>query len=132
VLRLRRPDFDGLNKLLHLSNKVVQEYGQPALYTKIPLNTKNSTGKSPSKKFPSALWAGMEDLSDAFHISIAWTLTSPDPDLLKLTKAIATDHMKGLDQIQIEIGELKSKVGNAVTNIPLPKAVSVGKGLFGS
>ena len=123
MLRLRRPDFDGLNKLLHLSNKVVQEYGQPALYTKIPLNTKKS---------PSALWAGMEDLSDAFHISIAWTLTSPDSDLLKLTKTVATDHMKGLDQIQIEIGELKSKVGNVVTNIPLPKAVSVGKGLFGS
>jgi U6 snRNA phosphodiesterase len=74
----------------------------------------------------------MEDLSDAFHLSIAWTLTSPNSDLLELTKRMTTDHMKELEQIQIEIGELKSKVGNVVTNIPLPKAVSVGKGLFGS
>ena len=33
--------------------------------------------------------------------------------------------------IQVKIEEIKSKVGNLVTNIRLPKTVSVGKGLFG-
>lgn len=73
----------------------------------------------------------MEDHSDAFHISIAWTLQSPESELLDLTRTIAMDHMKKLDQIQVHTEEIKSKVGNVVTNIPLPKAVSVGKGLFG-
>ena len=73
----------------------------------------------------------MEDLSDSFHISIAWTLKSPESELLKLTRTVAMDHMKEFDQVQVHTGEIKSKVGNVVTNIPLPKAVSVGKGLFG-
>lgn len=73
----------------------------------------------------------MEDVSDSFHISIAWTLTSPNPELLALTKTVASDQLTKLDGIQVEIGEIKSKVGNFVTNIPLPKTVSVGKGLFG-
>ncbi|KAE9368409.1 hypothetical protein N431DRAFT_381813 [Stipitochalara longipes BDJ] len=129
VLRLRKPELDGLNKLLHLSNQIVQEYGQPALYTRRPLQTKR---KPPAKKLPNARWVEMEDVSDAFHISIAWTLAAPNEELLEITTTVSTEYTQILDQIQVQIGEIKSKVGNVVTNIPLPKSVLVGKGLFGS
>jgi hypothetical protein len=131
VLRLKKPELNGLNKLLHLSNQVVQEYRQPVLYTKLSLHAGNSKRKAPAKKSPNTFWVDMQDVSDAFHISIAWTLTSPNPELLELTRVVATDHLTELDQIQVEIGEIKAKVGNVVTNVPLPKTVSVGKGLFG-
>jgi hypothetical protein len=72
----------------------------------------------------------MEDVSDSFHISIAWTLTSPNEELLKLTRTVTTDYVEKLDRIQVQIREIKSKVGNVVTSIPLPNSVIVGKGLF--
>jgi U6 snRNA phosphodiesterase len=87
--------------------------------------------KSTSKKMLKTSWDDMKDVSDAFHISIAWTLTEPGLELQELTKAMVTDHMKDLSQIQVKIEEIKSKVGNLVTNISLPRTVSVGKGLFG-
>jgi hypothetical protein len=87
--------------------------------------------KSTSKKTLKTFWDDMKDVSDAFHISIAWTLTKPTPELLELTKTMVTGHMKDLCQILVKIEEIKSKVGNLVTNISLPRTVSVGKGLFG-
>lgn len=86
--------------------------------------------KSTTKKTLKTFWDDMKDVSDAFHISIAWTLTEPDLELQELTKAMVMDHMKDLSQIQVKIEEIKSKVGNLVTNISLPRTVSVGKGLF--
>ena len=128
VLRLRKPEFDGLNKLLHVSNQVVQEYNQPALYT-----TRNIHGKRerPTRKLPYAQWVDIQDVSDAFHISIAWTLTAPNDELLKLARAMFAAYKKELDQFQVQVGEIKFKVGNVVTSIPLPKTVLVGQGLFG-
>ena len=73
----------------------------------------------------------MGNASDAFHISIAWTLSSPSQGLLEMTESITVDYMKEISRIQVKIEEIKSKVGNLVTNIRLPKTVSVGKGLFG-
>lgn len=87
--------------------------------------------KGTSKKTLKTFWDDMKDVSDAFHISIAWTLTKPNPELLELTKTMVTDYMKDLCQIQVKVEEIKSKVGNLVTNISLPRTVSVGKGLFG-
>jgi len=128
VLRLKRPGFDELNKLLHVSNQVVQEYGQPVLYTTLNIHAKR---KQPAQKLSNAQWVGLQDVSDAFHISIAWTLTAPNDELLKLTRTVFADYTKKLDQVRVQIGEIKSKVGNVVTNIPLPRSVLVGQGLFG-
>lgn len=127
VLRLRKPELDGLNKLLYLSNQVVQEYGQPPLYAKVSMHPVISKRK---KSLNNSL-VGTEDFSDAFHISIAWTLNAPTQELLELTKTVARDQMTALDGVEVEIKEIKSKVGNVVTGIPLPRTVSVGKGLFG-
>jgi hypothetical protein len=87
--------------------------------------------KSTSKKMLKTLWDDVKDVSDAFHISIAWTLTEPNPELQELTKAMVAEHMKDLSQIQVKVHEMKSKVGNFVTNVSLPRTVSVGTGLFG-
>lgn len=73
----------------------------------------------------------MEDVSSAFHISVAWTLGAPTKELLESTKTVASDHMKGISHVQLRIEEMKSKVGNVVTSIPLPRTVAMGKGLFG-
>lgn len=73
----------------------------------------------------------MEDLSAAFHISIAWTLTAPSPELLELTQSVKKDHLKEIKQILVVIEAIKAKVGNIVTNIPLSKSVSLGTSLFG-
>lgn len=74
----------------------------------------------------------MEDISNSFHISIAWTLGPPSAGLLESTKAIAAEHIQEITQVELRIEEVKSKVGNVVTSIPLPKSVLMGKGLFGA
>jgi hypothetical protein len=131
-LRLKKPESDGLNKLLHVSNQIVHEYGQPPLYAKtLTTPDKSSKNKFPLRKTSKSHRVDMNDVSAAFHISIGWTLRSPSQGLLELTKTLARDHMDELDQILVKIEEIKSKVGNVVTSIPLPKSVSVGKGLFG-
>lgn len=77
------------------------------------------------------MYAGMQDLSSAFHISIAWTLTAPTEELLALTKSVMHDRIDTIKQIQVAVEEIKAKVGNAVTGIPLPKSVTLGKNAFG-
>jgi len=64
-----------MNKLLHVSNKVVQEHGQPPLYTEENTPQKESHGHGAKKvrrgSDDNMNWTGMQDLSKAFHISIA-------------------------------------------------------------
>jgi U6 snRNA phosphodiesterase len=131
VLRLKKPEFDGLNKLLHVCNRVVKDYGQLPLYAKAPSPNRMSKNKTPIRKPPKSSWDDMDDVSDAFHISIAWTLSSPNQRLLELTESTTVDYMKEISRIQVKIEESKSKVGNIVTSIPLPEAASIEKGLFG-
>lgn len=73
----------------------------------------------------------MQDLSAAFHISIAWTLTEPSLELVELTKSMTHNQFDRIKKIEISVEEIKAKVGNFVTSMPLPKSVAVRKGLFG-
>lgn len=137
VLRIQRPESNGLNKLLDVCNVVVQEHGQPPLYSKTTTNKSDSAQRIPPGKRDTAnsnalsMWKNMEDFSAAFHISIAWTLTAPSLELLELTKSATHDQLKEIKQILVAVGEIKAKVGNIVTNMPLPKSVSLSKSLFG-
>ncbi|KAF8865313.1 hypothetical protein BDZ45DRAFT_788981 [Acephala macrosclerotiorum] len=139
VLRLQKPNSDGLNKLLHVSNAVVQEHGQPPLYAKPSTSSIVKSGKSPNQsrkrklfiENATSLWKDMQDLSTALHISIAWTLTEPSQELVELTKSVTHDKFDKIKKIQISVEEIKAKVGNIVTRMPLPKSVTVGKSLFG-
>jgi hypothetical protein len=143
-LRIQKPSTDGLNKLLHVSNTIVQEYGQPPLYIKSinaskAATTKNNRGprakpdrrNSLSKKSSMFNWGEMKDASDAFHVSIAWTLEAPSQKLVELTNSRMSDEFEEFRQTQVKIEEIKSKVGNVVSSMPLQKSVAEGKGLFG-
>lgn len=141
VLRLNVPDSNGLNRLLHACNKVVQEHGQPPLYTKTieknpqPMESFKNASKV-SRPFGSDVEGNSmqdvsDDVSDAFHISIAWTLEPPSLDLLKATESTAKDQFQDVKKMLVKVEEVKAKVGNVVTNICLQNKVLEGKGLFG-
>lgn len=145
VIRLRKPSRDGLNRLLHISNTVVQEYGQPPLYKRsLPAanHIEVSKGSSESSKHrdkriipgsapPDHSWSPAEDDTDAFHISIAWTLRAPSQELLDMTASAVSSHLKDMSRVSIRISEIKAKVGNAVTNLPLRTNIVESKSLFG-
>lgn len=140
VLRLTVPNENGLNKLLYICNKTVQEFGQPPLYAQTLVRTKSDKSKIPTK-YKDTLgrrasdfkidWDGIQDVSNAFHISIAWTLEPPNTDLLDATNSMAGILLEDVKKFVIKIEEIKAKVGNVVTNIPLKKNASEEKGLFG-
>jgi len=144
VLRVHKPEFDGQNKLLHVCNTTVEEYGQPPLYahastTAVTGGNTAKSAKGPRKKTSrkvssaessKAYWSNLQDVSGAFHISIAWTLGSPDQHLLALTKSITTNHFKDAAQTRVNIQEIKAKVGNIVTNMPLRTNIQETDGLF--
>jgi U6 snRNA phosphodiesterase len=76
-------------------------------------------------------WDEMKDASDAFHVSIAWALEAPSQKLVESTNSRMSDEFEEFRQTQIKIEEIKSKVGNVVSSMPLRKSVAEGKGLFG-
>lgn len=73
----------------------------------------------------------MPEVSDAFHVSIAWTLEPPCSELLATTKSMAVDGFEDVKNISFRVDEMKAKVGNVVTNIPLPRNAVEGKALWG-
>lgn len=139
-MRIQKPEFDSLNKLLHVCNTTVQDYGQPPLYAKASTTaTSGNTTKSPkwpkqetskNRSSVKAYWSNLQDVSEAFHISIAWTLGSPSKDLLALTESVATDYFQDVAQTCVNIQEIKAKVGNTVTNMPLHTNIQEATGLF--
>ena len=72
----------------------------------------------------------MGDRSSAFHFSIAWTLEPPDDDLLKVTEA-ASNQMHEAHKISVKVEDVKAKIGNVITSIPLLSKAVESKGLFG-
>ncbi|KAG9232641.1 U6 snRNA phosphodiesterase Usb1 [Amylocarpus encephaloides] len=143
VLSLRKPSNDGLNKMLHLSNRVVQEYGQPPLYINpLPVDISRHTGapraaqynatgrKSSAQQHSEPRWDNLQDLSNAFHISIAWTLSQPDTKLQTITESLATEFLDDLQKSPIDITEVKAKVGNVVNSLPLMSRILQGQNLF--
>ena len=138
VLRLQQPPSNGLNKLLHISNKVVQQYEQPTLYITLPEVVRRSA-KTESKGSQDARrgseskidWSDMQEVSDAFHVSIAWKLERPSFELLATTKSMVVDGFDDVKKTSFKVEEMKAKVGNAVNNIPLPRNVIEEKALWG-
>ncbi|KAM3067610.1 poly(U)-specific 3'-to-5' RNA exonuclease [Clarireedia jacksonii] len=133
VLRVSKPETDGLNRLLHVSNKVAAEFGQPPLYaqpTPIHAPPKKHTARRNIRN-TSLSFEHMQDLSDAFHISIAWALIHPDKEVITATDLAMKDQSTTLKDIQVTAKEIKAKIGNIVTSIPLSKGATEDKSLFG-
>ncbi|KAH7319330.1 U6 snRNA phosphodiesterase Usb1 [Rhexocercosporidium sp. MPI-PUGE-AT-0058] len=137
VLSIPKPEADGLNKILHVCNSVVKQYGKPPLYPKPPTGPSIYTHKKQQKRklqenrkasydksHAIIDWTEMQDATDSFHISLAWILQSPSEELLELTQAVAKDHLNKLQDIQVSVKEIKCKVGNIVTSISLRTNIS--------
>jgi hypothetical protein len=139
VLRINVPDSNALNKLLHVCNKVVQEYGQLPLYAKAIDESQSKKKSEPVKNNKKQSrcaelnfnWSSLQDLSDAFHVSIAWTLEPPSSFLLEATDSVSSNQFENTKKIALQVEEVKAKVGNVVTNMRLQRNVSEEKGLFG-
>ncbi|CZT46938.1 uncharacterized protein RSE6_07452 [Rhynchosporium secalis] len=124
VLSIFKPESDGLNKILHVCNSVVKQYGQPPLYPRQPtepaFHVEKKQNVRKSENSHSALgWTDMQDATDAFHISLAWTLRNPHEGLLELTENIAKEHLNELRKIEVRVEKIKCKVGDFVTSVPL-------------
>ena len=156
VLRVKVPSNNELNKLLHISNAVVQDYGQPPLYVEptlksIPKQKRPRVGSLGKQNYSLKIsdlyneqiliaaavvelkndWDTMQDRSNVFHFSIAWTLEPPDEGLIQSTKDLVTNHMADAHKIKVKVEDIKAKIGNVVTSIHLLSQVGESKGLFG-
>ena len=133
VLRINAPPRNELNRLLHVVNEIVQDYGQPPLYA-LARAAKSSrhSGKSRSRlKTDDASDGATDDWSHAFHFSIAWTLNEPNEDLKIETVAINKNCKAELIDTKVSLKEVKNKVGNVVQNLTLATKEFEGGSLFG-
>ncbi len=130
VLQLEKAPQNGLNKLLHLSNQTVLDFGQPSLYTVLPQSSvdghtrkrqagnvgysKNTTEAAVSSSMSHSGPLDDMDMSSSFHISIGWTLGAPRQDLRERLHATGVD----FQGIKIDVNTVKVKIGNGITAIP--------------
>lgn len=135
ALKLERAPQNGLNKLLHLSNQTVTDFGQPPLYT----NSLQSSADAQSRKRQAgnggrskgttraAASSSMSlsgpssdmDMSSSFHISIGWTLSAPTESLRERLNTTGID----FQAIKVDVNTVKAKIGNGITVISLAKKI---------
>ena len=109
ALKLSRPSNNDLNKLLSASNAAARQFGLAELYD----NDSKKSDKDISKTQQT-----MIDRSDAFHISIAWTVKEPDKETRQQLVNLEDDYLKTL---MVSFSALKLKMGNVVIGIPFTK-----------
>lgn len=111
VLHVARPESDGLNRLLELSNRALAQFNQPPLYAT------PSRGSCPSRGLGTQDYDSLRvDFSACFHISLAWRLDEPS--------ACHVDRVEGVDlkvlaNLRVRFDSVKAKIGNHVESIPL-------------
>lgn len=115
VLRIKKPDNNALNRLLHLCNRTLAQFDQPPLYAKPSHDSRPS--RPPHRRSDEA----SPDYSDCFHISLAWSLLEPSHQ--ECERVEATD-LKPLRGLRVRFDSVKAKIGNHVESIPLPKDIN--------
>lgn len=142
VLKLERPPQNGLNKLLHLSNQTVTDFGQPPLYTdSLQSSTdgqsrkrqagngsrsKGITGAAASSSMTRSGPSTDIDMSSNFHISIGWTLGAPTHGLRERVNATGIE----FQAIKVDINTVKAKIGNGITAISLATKIDTSRRMF--
>lgn len=106
VLRLGQPKDDQLNQLLGACNNSAQQFGLMQLYVKP--GEAGTQANNKDQEIP--------DRSNAFHISIAWTLQRPTEEGTDSLSQYAVDHCR---RLEIKFDRLKLKIGNTVLEILL-------------
>lgn len=146
VLRMTKPDNDGLSKLLQVTNQAVESFGQPPLYSASQSQTPNAIRSMGPARLSRSVRGGRahksyglrdsrnpgpeidnEDVSSHFHISIGWALEPPSTELAERIKAISLGEIMAL---RIPVNAVKVKIGNMITLISLPTKVEEGRGLI--
>ncbi|KAF1942639.1 hypothetical protein EJ02DRAFT_502722 [Clathrospora elynae] len=128
VLRIKKPEHDEVNSLLHACNEAAENSGHPGLYTggegDGPMEENSPNTSSKRRKTGQA---EQIDRSEFFHISIAWNLTEPDPEWTSLVQSIDTS--KYIQSAEGPFDAVKARVGNVVHNIALAnKRSGLGQG----
>ncbi|KAI4122288.1 MAG: hypothetical protein LQ347_006553 [Umbilicaria vellea] len=148
ILRIDKPDNDGLGKLLQVTNQAVERSGQPPLYSTSQSQSPNTIRARGAARTNRSARSGRahvlqglrqsrnpglatndEDLSSHFHISIGWILEPPSTDLVERTKSTSLEKIMTL---RIPVNAIKIKIGNTITLISLPTKVEEGRGLIGA
>lgn len=118
VLRVQKPENNALNHLLRASNRSLTLFNQPPLYeapasaASKPDRRRQSRNRDEQPK--------IEDHSHCFHISLAWSLTEPTPDVKDRT---ARMDLRRLGDLAVHFDSVKAKIGNTVSSIPLSTGV---------
>ncbi|KAF2498614.1 hypothetical protein BU16DRAFT_524703 [Lophium mytilinum] len=137
VLGLAQPEGDELNKLLDACNATAVEFRQPELYSgsgsseNIKDEIENAEGRKHRKKrrrsrrsTSSTKVEAPQDRSEAFHISIAWTLEDPGTAYTDLLQGPDVEAFldKEVRAMKVRLEGVKVKIGNAVSLVPLAPA----------
>ncbi|KAL8708297.1 MAG: hypothetical protein Q9220_006772 [cf. Caloplaca sp. 1 TL-2023] len=146
VVQAQRPSEDELNRLLRASNLVARNFGQPLLYASqaasnepIPTPKKHASDErgrgakaNASKGFiggTASTLHSYEDMSDSFHISIAWTLEEPPRNLQEY-------HSQGNAAVysaksEVLVQAVKAKMGNGTMVIPIGFEATMSNEIIG-
>lgn len=131
VLKLERAPQNGLNKLLHVSNRTVAYFGQAPLYTNLLQDShdgqsrkRQAANRGRSKETtritaPSSVnHSGLSndiDMSSNFHVSIGWTLGDPTQGLNERLDTTGID----FQNLKVDVNTVKVKIGNGITAVSL-------------
>lgn len=131
VLKLERAPQNGLNKLLHLSNRTVTSFGQPPLYIDSQQSSVDgqsrkrqagNVGRSKESRRAASSSATNRteppndlDMSSSFHVSIGWTLSAPTQGMRERLNSSGIDSRA----IKFDVNTVKVKIGNGITAISL-------------
>ncbi|KIX98726.1 uncharacterized protein Z520_05187 [Fonsecaea multimorphosa CBS 102226] len=110
VLKLMKPGDDELNRLLSICNAAARQFDLPRLYEE-RCDTPTRNRSQSSRK----IMREMTDKSDAFHISIAWTLDEPDNQTRQELIRLVDDKLRAS---KVGFPLLKLKIGNSVMDHP--------------
>lgn len=123
VLRCEQPEGDVLDRLLRWANGVCASFGLDQLYVESKAKDA-STGKR-RRKSNDAWNREMQDgdvtydFGDRFHFSIAWLLQEPGSVASLLDDAKIQHILALVQQIEVNINNVKVKIGNVVTSLSL-------------
>ncbi|OMP87443.1 UPF0406 protein [Diplodia seriata] len=144
VLGVRRPPNDEPNRLLLAANQAAKKFGYPELYAGTDRKQQHAEGvdmtggwgtttATENPEGTKGFVDGKNDRSNAFHVSLAWSL-EPPPDELREFSGVeeVADLMKqDVAQMSVRFDVLKVKVGNAIHALDIAPKRKEEKGILG-
>jgi U6 snRNA phosphodiesterase len=126
VLKLEKPENDGLNLLLAVTNSVVKQSGLEMLYADqdakedgalekecVDRSTAAKRGLKDRKQTRQSATVPA-DYTENFHFSLAWQLEEPERASIESAEALGP-----VKRLSISCDFVKVKVGNTIHDIPL-------------